>query len=66
MAERYNAGFEHGVRIGSAKDGKVTAYIPMPLPPNGDNAPEGIAADRMGNVYIADTIVQGAWKYVKK
>lgn len=65
-AERYNPGFEHGVHIGSAKDGRVTAFIPMPVPPNGDNAPEGIAADPLGNIYIAETIVQGVWKYEKK
>jgi hypothetical protein len=38
----------------------------MPVPPNGDNAPEGIAADPLGNIYIAETIVQGVWKYEKK
>jgi sugar lactone lactonase YvrE len=65
-ADRYNPGFEHGVRIGSARDGKLTANIPMQPPPKGDNAPEGIAADALGNVYIAETIVQGVWKYVKK
>jgi sugar lactone lactonase YvrE len=65
-ADRYNPGFEHGVRIGNAKDGKVTAYIPMPPPVNKHNAPEGIAADAMGNVYIAETILKGVWKYTKE
>jgi len=65
-ADRYNPGFAHGVHVGSARDGRVTAFIPMPVPPNGDNAPEGIAADVMGNIYIAETIVKGVWKYTKK
>jgi sugar lactone lactonase YvrE len=65
-ADRYNPGFEHGVHVGNARDGRVTAFIPMPVPPNGDNAPEGIAADVMGNIYIAETIVRGVWKYTKK
>jgi sugar lactone lactonase YvrE len=64
-ADRYNPGFEHGVRIGSAKDGKVAAYIPLPPPPNRHNGPEGVAADAMGNVYVAETILKGVWKYVK-
>jgi sugar lactone lactonase YvrE len=65
-ADRYNPGFEHGVRVGSAKDGKVFANIPMQPPPKGDNAPEGITADPMGNIYIAETIVQGVWRYTRK
>jgi sugar lactone lactonase YvrE len=65
-ADRYNPGFEHGVHIGSARDGRVTGFSPMPLPPNGDNAAEGITADALGNIYIAETIVQGVWKYVRK
>jgi hypothetical protein len=38
----------------------------MQPPPKSDNAPEGITADPMGNIYIAETIVQGVWKYSRK
>ena len=64
-ADRYNPGFDHGIRVGSAKDGKVTAYLPMP-PVAMPNAPEGVTADAQGNLYVADTIHAGLWKYEKK
>jgi hypothetical protein len=44
-----NPGFTQGIRIGSAKDGKVTAFIPMSSAELG--APEGVGVDDMGNVY---------------
>ena len=48
----YNPGFEQGIRVGSAKDGKVTAFIPIPPPPDAaTNAPEGVAAGCEWNVY---------------
>jgi sugar lactone lactonase YvrE len=44
-----NPGFKTGIRIGSAKDGKVTAFIPTP---NAEIAtPEGVGFDDVGNVY---------------
>jgi sugar lactone lactonase YvrE len=44
-----NPGFKTGIRIGSAKDGKVTAFIPTP---NVEIAtPEGVGFDDAGNVY---------------
>jgi len=64
--DRYNPGFEHGVHIGSARNGMVTGFIPMPTSPNHGNAAEGIVADATGNIYIAETIIQGVWKYAKK
>lgn len=66
-AGSYNPGFEQGIRIGSAKDGKVTAFIPIPHPPDvATNAPEGVAADSNGNVYIADVVLQDIRKYTKQ
>ena len=65
-AGSYNPGFEQGIRIGSAIDGKVTAFIPIPHPADvATNAPEGVAADAMGNVYGADVVLMDVRKYVK-
>src|SRR5215813_8651893 len=50
----YNQGCKMGLRIGSTKDGKVTAFIPPP--PVTDpklQPPEGIAVDSKGNIYAA-------------
>jgi sugar lactone lactonase YvrE len=44
-----NPGFRQGIRIGSVKDGKVTAFIPE-IAPNA-NMPEGVAADKDGIIY---------------
>ena len=46
---KVNPGFKKGVRIGSAKDGKVVAFIPEIAP--GANMPEGIAANSSGTIY---------------
>lgn len=63
----YNPGFEQGIRIGSAKNARVTAFIPIP-PPAGvlTNAPEGVAADASGNVYGADVFLKDVRKFVKE
>jgi len=63
-----NPGFKRGVRIGSAKDGKVTALIPFVEadPDKNNNAGmEGVTADAMGNVYVGETTTQTLKKYVK-
>ena len=62
----YNPGFVQGIRVGSVRDGKVAAFIPLP-PPDGasTNAPEGVAADASGSVYGADVVLKGVRKYVK-
>ncbi len=44
-----NPGFKTGIRIGSAKDGKVTAFIPTPSVEIA--TPEGVGFDDAGNVY---------------
>ena len=60
-------GWIRGIRIGSAKDGAVTAFIPDPTP-NVDpiTAAEGVAADAMGNVYGAVVPTQRLVKHVKQ
>src|SRR5262249_40061302 len=50
--EQVNPGFTRGIRIGSAKDGKVTALITDPDP---DGIGEGVAADVDGNIFGALT-----------
>jgi hypothetical protein len=67
-----NPGFKRGIRIGSAKDGTVTAFIPDPTlnPPqstergSGTGA-EGVAADDAGNVYGGETGGKILKKYAK-
>ena len=66
-----NPGFKRGLRIGSAKDGKVTALIPDPEPakegsgPGTGSAAEGVAADAEGNVYGAEVDARKLVRYVK-
>ncbi|MBI2149480.1 MAG: hypothetical protein HYU27_02595 [Acidobacteria bacterium] len=64
-------GWKRGIRIGSAKDGKVTAFIPDPetrMRPDFRNtsAAEGVAADAQGNIYGAEVGPRALKKYVKK
>ena len=63
-----NPGFTRGIRVGSAKDGKVTAFIPdtTPDPDKNNNAgPEGIAGDTNGNVYVGDVSKMELLKFVR-
>ena len=50
-------------RIGSVKDGKVTAFIPEPSVEAG--APEGIGVDDAGNVFAGWTAKMAVRRYVK-
>jgi len=59
-----NPGFKQGIRIGSVKDGKVTAFIPEPSPEAG--APEGVGVDDAGNVYAGWTAKMAVRRYVKQ
>jgi DNA-binding beta-propeller fold protein YncE len=59
-------GWKRGIRIGSANDGTVTAFIPDPVEKaTGTSAAEGVAADAMGNVYGAEVGPKRLMKYVK-
>lgn len=62
----YNPGCRRGIRIGSAKDGTVTAFIPDPEPKSTSSAAEGVAVDHQGNVYGAEVGSMDLKKYVKK
>ena len=60
-------GWKRGIRIGSAKDGTVTAFIPDPVEQsNTTSAAEGVAADAAGNIYGAEVGPKRVMKYVKK
>ncbi|MBI3491161.1 MAG: hypothetical protein HY047_05160 [Acidobacteria bacterium] len=66
-----NPGWRRGIRIGSARDGRVTYFIPDADPepkPTGRSGAEGVAADARGNVYGAaiDAGAQALTKYVRQ
>jgi DNA-binding beta-propeller fold protein YncE len=67
-----NPGFKRGVRIGSVKDGKVTAFIPELAPPKEGTGAEAntwgecVAVDDAGNVYVGMYDAGTVQRYVKK
>jgi DNA-binding beta-propeller fold protein YncE len=62
-SDKVNAPFRQGIRIGSVKDGKVTAFIAAPGP--GVEMPEGLAADKDGNIFGGFTAKPDLKKFVK-
>jgi DNA-binding beta-propeller fold protein YncE len=62
-SDKLNPGFVQGIRIGSVKDGKVTAFIPETKELN---ALEGVAADDAGNVYGGYTNTLNFRRWVRK
>jgi DNA-binding beta-propeller fold protein YncE len=62
-----NPGVKKGIRIGSARDGKVTLFVPGHQTENPDGAAgEGIVADPTGNLYAAENTLRGVTKYAKR
>ena len=64
-----NPGGKWGICVGSAKDGKVTAFIPDPEPDPEKvvtSGSEGVAADAAGNVYGAEVGPRALKRYEKK
>jgi DNA-binding beta-propeller fold protein YncE len=61
--EKVNPPFRQGIRIGSVRDGKVTAFISAPDP--NEEMPEGVAADKQGNVFGGFTLLPDIKKYVR-
>ncbi|HEV2444516.1 MAG TPA: peptidyl-alpha-hydroxyglycine alpha-amidating lyase family protein [Candidatus Sulfopaludibacter sp.] len=64
----HHPGWKRGIRVGSAKDGTVTAFIPDTFPTPEDSATsgsEGVAADAMGSIFGAEVRQMGIQKYVK-
>ncbi len=63
---KLNPGFKRGIRIGSAKDGAVSAFIPgLGAEPETQSVGEGVAADATGNVYWAETSGMTVRKFVR-
>jgi len=62
--DKTNPGFTQGIRIGSAKDGQVTAFIPLTDPAL--ESAEEVTADDQGNVFAGFTDKQIVKKFVKK
>jgi len=60
-------GWKRGIRIGSAKDGKVLYLIPDPdNVTKGSSAAEGVAADDKGVIYGAEVGPKRLMRYTKK
>lgn len=59
--------WKRGLRIGSAKDGSIIAFIPDPAtnPPSTSSA-EGVAADKNGVIYGAEVGERALKRYVRK
>lgn len=58
--------WKRGIRIGSARDGKVTGFIPDPNEhATNTSAAEGVAVDASGNIYGAEVGPKALKKYVK-
>ena len=61
--EKRNPGFKQGIRVGSAKDGKVTAFIPETVDLG---ALEGVGVDDAGNIYGGYTNRMDLRRWTKK
>jgi streptogramin lyase len=65
----HHPGWKRGIRVGSAVDGSVTAFIPDTFadPENAaTSGSEGIATDGKGTIYGAEVGQKGVKKYLKK
>lgn len=64
----HNPGWKRGIRVGSVKDGIVTAFIPdtEPNPDKGaTSGAEGVTADRNGVIYGAQVLQKAVVRYTK-
>ena len=60
-------GWKRGIRIGSARDGSVTAFIPDPVAKaTTTSAAEGVAVDAAGTIYGAEVGPKRLMKYVRE
>ncbi len=59
--------WKRGIRIGSARTGAVTGFIPDPEEkPRSTSSAEGVAVDAAGNIYGAEVGQKALKRYVKK
>jgi DNA-binding beta-propeller fold protein YncE len=59
--------WKRGIRIGSARDGSIIAFIPDPAPnPPSTSSAEGVAADKNGVIYGAEVGERALKRYVIK
>ena len=59
-------GWKRGIRVGSLKDGKITAFIPDPTETSDTtSAAEGVAVDTNGVIYGAEVNPNDLKKYVR-
>jgi DNA-binding beta-propeller fold protein YncE len=62
---RNRSEWKRGIRIGSARDGTIAAFIPDPAEDvRGTSAAEGVAADARGHVYGAEVGPRALKRYV--
>ena len=64
--ETTNPGVKRGIRVGSAKDGSVKAFIPDTSQNPQIALAEGVSADAKGDIYAAGVSSMGLHKFVKK
>jgi sugar lactone lactonase YvrE len=62
-----NPEYQRGLRVGSARDGSVSAFVPVVSTNPNANAggPEGISADANGNIFGAETGGRDIKRYMK-
>ncbi len=61
-----HAGWMRGIRIGSARTGRVQYFVPPTVSekyPDG-NAGEGVVMDAAGNLYAAENVLRGITRYL--
>ena len=62
-----NPGWERGIRVGSARDGFVTAFTPDPVtdPEGTTSHAEGVTVDEDGNLYAAEVAETAIRKFTR-
>jgi sugar lactone lactonase YvrE len=59
--------WKRGLRIGSARDGSIVAFVPDPATsPRSTSSAEGVAADKNGVIYGAEVGEMALKRYVRK